>query len=113
MGRAEEYPEKHLKLPRWLWWVKTEITVRPYSEECFIESWERVLGAERRTVNSKAHWVTGGILVTSFFIAWTIFIIWLFVTLGVWWAGLLIEILNCLVFLPSIVVFFWSLSPPD
>lgn len=113
MGGAKRYPEKHLKLPRWWWWAKTEIIVRPYSEEHFIESRSRILGAKQGTVNSKAHWVAGGIFIISVFIAMTIFSIWLSVKLGVWWAGLVLVIPACVAFLPSIVVFFWSLSPPD
>ena len=113
IDETEAASEKYLKLPRWLWlYRKAEVLVRPHSEERFIEYRLRVFGAEQRTINSKTHYIAGGIVWTSIFLALTVLCLWLSIDSGAWWIGVLLEIAFCLTFLPGVVIFFWALIPP-
>ena len=110
---TDSCPAKRLELPRWWWWVKTDVTVRPDSHEHFIEVRARPPGAKARITHSRRGWMAGNFLIISFFLFMSIFTLWMFNYIGVWWISILLIALYSLAFLPQILLFIWSLRLID
>jgi hypothetical protein len=111
LDRDETDFSKHLILPLWYWFPRTEVVVRPRSDRYFIEFKRRFIRARAKNTVPRLHWMVVNVFLIAFLVAWDVFSLWLFNHFGALWVGVLLVVLLDLLFLPSILLFIWSLLP--
>lgn len=110
-AKEEMIDAKHWELPFILSIYRGELIVRPGSEDSFIESRNKVLGARAVIVQSRATWIRNNVAMALYFSIVAVLLTAVMASVGLPWIGVAIGLLMFAAYSPHLVMFIWSLQP--